>query len=138
MELTSSKEGKSFSTISRNNTEILAAMKAQGNLEQRIEEFVVHSKVAPVAVAELYIPGRLGPKESTDLVTTLSLTLEQTRGLRQFGVNLASEKAMSQEESQRELPMVHRQARLQVKPRDKEPHETIQVTQSPRALPQPF
>jgi hypothetical protein len=127
VEFTTSKRGTSLSTISRNNNEIMAAMEAQGDFDTRARELVVTPKFAAAAISELYIPGRLGPKESTDLVTTLSLTLEQTRGLRQAGFGLASEKTMAQEEASRQLAMQHRNVLLHAKPREREAYETIEV-----------
>jgi len=125
---TSSHSGESSSTISRLNGEVFTFLGAQGDLEARLREFVVHPKVAAAAVSELYIPGRLDAKATRDFSITLSLTLEQMRGMRQLGVGLASEKAIAQEEAARQLPMLHRKVRLEGKPRGREAHTTVNVS----------
>ena len=125
--LTASTEGTSFSTMSRNNTEILAAMGAQGNLQQRARELVGHTVFREAAIEELCIPAMLGSKESTDLVSSLSLSNEQTRGLRQAGFKLASEREMAEEEKTRQLPMNRRFMRLQVKANVGEKVESVGV-----------
>jgi len=119
--------GTSPSAISRQNREALAFFESQGDLQQRLEEFAVNPQMSAVSVAALHIPGWLDPKASLDLMTTAGLTLDQGRAMRQAGFGLASEKDMSREASIRQLPMEHRKVRLEVKVREREVHEKINV-----------
>ena len=125
--------------MSRQDTETFAWFAAQnGNGEQRLTEFAGHPKMAAISVATLHIPGRLDPKASLDMMTMGGFTLDQGRTLRQAGFGLAPERDIAREASLRQLPMEHSKVRLEVKVREREAFEKINVRSPPSLLAMPL
>jgi len=122
-------EGKSPAQKTQRNQQALTFLDVQGNgnLDERISEFVQHPRVKQIATDKLAVECHLGPQATTDFMVTGGFTKEQMRIIQAAGMKIASEEEVKRERDRRQLPMSHQSLKLQVSPQRGETAELIEV-----------
>jgi len=127
MLLRNSPQGTSASTKSHLNKQIKTAMEAQGDLQERVADFLQDPQISREAAAVLSLPCFFDAEASVDLKIRGKFTNEQLNTLRQAGMKLASPQEIREEERRRQIQMDHKMVWLEVSEPKNEETKIIEV-----------
>lgn len=125
--VSSQSQGRSKSTISKNDRKVFQLLQAQGG-DHRLDQFLTHQQVASRAAELLYIPQHLGAKEAAYFKLHNNLSYAQLGGIRSLGVRLPPDTEIREQERAQEIPLTRKVLKLEVtKARYREKHETVRA-----------